>query len=512
VSTIGTSAFRGCTNLDSIDFKNVSTIGTSTFQGCTNLYSIDFKNVSTIGTSAFEACINLDSIDFKNVSTIGLSAFEGCTNLYSIDFKNVSQIRTLAFAGCVNLRMYLMFSPALTVLDTKAFKGAGILSLDFSKTSLSTIQTDTFQNCTSLTSIQGVNSITVIDNGAFTNCTSLNTDFLNFTALTKIGQAAFESTACKIVDFSNTQITSIDVNVFSNCPQLTTLLGMSNITAINQKAFYNCPRLSVDFNNFSKLAAIAAQAFYLCTSMTYDIMLPNSLTNIVINSFDPTAKLFFKNKVGDTVSLTVDALVAVSKIVLPEAFSFNETTGLITGSIDGYGDHIVSLTNDLNDTITINFFVASEEIACFLSSSKILMKDYSYREIKDVKKGDFVISAFTKKEKEVAHCGRKTIKSISIEKTNFPVIIPKNFFGKDTPFEDVILSGHHRILVNAGDRILGVPAYKFGLCFKKSPCDFVEYFHIELNSESTDAVVSSGVAVEALEHGDWEKIGFIENT
>ena len=131
------------------------------------------------------------------------------------------------------------------------------------------------------------------------------------------------------------------------------------------------------------------------------------------------------------------------------------------------------------------------------------MKDYSYREIKDVKKGDFVISAFTKEEKEVVHCGRKT---------NFPVIIPKNFFGKDTPFEDVILSGHHRILVNAGDRILGVPAYKFGLCFKKSPCDFVEYFHIELNSESTDAVVSSGVAVEALEHGDWEKISFFENT
>ena len=51
VTTIGDSAFRGCSSLQSIDIPNsVTTIGNGAFYGCSSLQSIDIPNsVTTIG-------------------------------------------------------------------------------------------------------------------------------------------------------------------------------------------------------------------------------------------------------------------------------------------------------------------------------------------------------------------------------------------------------------------------------------------------------------------------------
>lgn len=264
---------------------------------------------------------------------------------------------------------------------------------------------------------------------------------------------------------------------------------MSRITTINSQAFYNCPSLLA-------------------------VTLPPSLSQISINSFDSNSDLLYETTLNGSVSLTVVALSAVASVSVPPTLSFDELTGLLTGSIEGYGDHVFSLTNDLNDVITINFFVSlpPDSSACFLSHSRILMGDCSYREIKDIKKGDFVISAFTNLPVEVLHCGKTSNKLSSLYQTNLPVCIPVDFFCKDKPFETVFLSGHHRILINAHSAILGVPAHRFVGTVKKTCVeDVVDYFHLELKSAITDGVFTSGIAVEALEHGDWEKFGFIEN-
>jgi len=66
--------------------NSVTTIGSSAFSGCTGLTSITIPNsVTTIGDYAFSGCTGLTSVIIPNsVTTIGSSAFEGCTGLTSI--------------------------------------------------------------------------------------------------------------------------------------------------------------------------------------------------------------------------------------------------------------------------------------------------------------------------------------------------------------------------------------------------------------------------------------------
>ena len=90
VTTIGNSAFWGCSALQSIDIPNsVTTIEKYAFNECTALQSIDIPNsVTTIGEEAFRRCSALQSIDIPNsVTTIEDWAFIGCSALQSINIR-----------------------------------------------------------------------------------------------------------------------------------------------------------------------------------------------------------------------------------------------------------------------------------------------------------------------------------------------------------------------------------------------------------------------------------------
>ena len=91
VTSIGGSAFYGCTGLTSVAIPNsVTSIGGSAFYGCSGLTSIEIPNsVTSIGSCAFYKCSKLTSIEIPNsVTSIGDDAFSGCSKLTSVEIPN----------------------------------------------------------------------------------------------------------------------------------------------------------------------------------------------------------------------------------------------------------------------------------------------------------------------------------------------------------------------------------------------------------------------------------------
>ena len=98
--------FKGNTSITSFNelsyFTALTSIGSSAFYGCTSLTSITIPyNVSGIGDSAFYGCTSLTSVTIPNsVTSIGNSAFRGLTGLKSIVIPaSVESIGSYAFNG-----------------------------------------------------------------------------------------------------------------------------------------------------------------------------------------------------------------------------------------------------------------------------------------------------------------------------------------------------------------------------------------------------------------------------
>ena len=69
--------------------NNVTTVGTSAFSGCTGLTSVKIDNITTIANNMFTNCSSLTSVTIpESVTSVKDNAFVGCTNLTSLVIKN----------------------------------------------------------------------------------------------------------------------------------------------------------------------------------------------------------------------------------------------------------------------------------------------------------------------------------------------------------------------------------------------------------------------------------------
>ena len=148
-----------------------TTIGDSAFSGCTNLSSIVIPDtVTSIGTYSFFDCSSLTSIDFgKGIKTIGNAVFYYCSSLTSVTIPNsVISISTNAFHTCyfhignfINNSSATGYPWGAKIYDTIQDDGLYILG---------TTVVGCNENATNVTIPE---SITDIGTGAFESCTSL---------------------------------------------------------------------------------------------------------------------------------------------------------------------------------------------------------------------------------------------------------------------------------------------------------------------------------------------------
>ena len=113
-TSIGLSAFQGCTGLTSVTIpSSVTSIEKDVFGDCTGLTSVELSNnLTSINEYAFNGCRSLTLIEIPSgVTSIGLSAFNSCTGLTSVTIPSgVTSIGQFAFYGCTGLTAFTTYA------------------------------------------------------------------------------------------------------------------------------------------------------------------------------------------------------------------------------------------------------------------------------------------------------------------------------------------------------------------------------------------------------------------
>lgn len=182
-SNPGTSAYKDQTEIVNLVISSsVTSIGTTAFRGCTSLTTVDFAEVSTletIGNSAFMGCSGLTSITIPNsVKSIGQSAFRDCTSLTTITIPNsVTSLGNQAFNGCSGLTKVTIGS-GVSSIGQNVFNGCSSLTTITIPSGVTSIGNTAFRDCTNLTTVTVLGASCTLGNNAFYNCSNLTYIFV----------------------------------------------------------------------------------------------------------------------------------------------------------------------------------------------------------------------------------------------------------------------------------------------------------------------------------------------
>ena len=343
VTSIGQSAFSGCSSLTSITIpESITSIGSFAFSGCSSLTSITIpESITSIGSFAFSGCSSLTNVTIPNsVTSIGSSAFSKCSSLTSITIgDSVKSIGSSAFSGCSSLTSitlpFIGAKAGVTSIDTYQYPfgyifgtssytgGTGITQKYYASSTSSTTSTTyyipstlrsvmvtggnilygAFYGCSMIESIVIPDGVTSIGSYAFYNCSSLPSITIP-ESVTSIGSLAFGECSsiekvnitdienwCNI-SFGNSSSNPLYYahNLYLNGELLTELVIPDGVTSIGEYAFYNCSSLT-SITIPDSVTSIGSYAFSGCRIITANIptnaisAIPkSSLQTVIINS------------------------------------------------------------------------------------------------------------------------------------------------------------------------------------------------------------------------------------
>ena len=305
VTSIGASAFNGCSSLTSVTIPNsVTSIGGDAFRGCSSLTSVTIPNsVTTIGNSAFYGCSNLTSVTIPNsVTSIDIYAFTRCSGLTSVTIGNsVTSIGSYAFRDCSGLTS-VTIPESVTSIGQSAFEGcSGLTSV---KVASDNSTYDSRDNCNAIietasnTLIAGCkntiipSSVTSIGDYAFRDCSGLTSVTIP-NSVTSIGYSAFEDCSGLTSVTIPNSVTSIGLFAFNGCSGLTSVTIPNSVTSIGRSAFSGCSGLesmtvasgNSTYDSRDNCNAIIETASNTLIAGCMNTIIPNSVTSIGSSAF-----------------------------------------------------------------------------------------------------------------------------------------------------------------------------------------------------------------------------------
>ena len=229
----------------------VTSIGTSAFEGCSDLQKVTLPaSVTVIGTDAFYGCTKLGSVNLEEgLTTINQRAFYNC-NLTEITVPStVTSVGNAAFKG--NATTTVVWNPVTCSIGSD--ESAPFYSTDSKITSFTfgdKVEVVPAYICKNMSKIEEIvlpPSVKSLGQCAFMYCTSLKSINLPKTQKT-LPVSFFEGcTALEKIELPET-LTTISQDAFYGCTALQTINLPANLTTIGNRAFYNCKALQAIYN------------------------------------------------------------------------------------------------------------------------------------------------------------------------------------------------------------------------------------------------------------------------
>lgn len=225
------------------------------------------EGVTSIGSGAFYNYYSMANVTIPNsVTSIGNYAFAYCYGLTNLTIPDsVTSIGDYAFCGCENLT-------GITIPD-----------------SVTSIGDAAFVGCRRLTGITIPDSVSSIGNGAFTGCQGVEVAPGN-RYYHMGGNCLIETGTRKlIIGFNNSvipadgSVTSIGIDAFAGCDEITSIVIPNCVTLIGDSAFSGCHNLS-SITIPNSVTSIGQGAFNSCENLT-GITIPDSVTSIGAYAF-----------------------------------------------------------------------------------------------------------------------------------------------------------------------------------------------------------------------------------